>query len=44
MLVVKTSEGDYVLDNLTNTVKTLRASGYNIRSMSSPNPTRWTAG
>ena len=44
VLVVKTSEGDYVLDNLTNTVKTLRASGYNIRSMSSPNPTRWTAG
>ncbi|WP_186767257.1 transglutaminase-like cysteine peptidase [Devosia ginsengisoli] len=44
VLVVKTSEGDYVLDNLTNTIKTLRASGYNIRSMSSPNPTRWTAG
>lgn len=44
VLVVRTSEGDYVLDNLTNTVKTLRASGYNIRSMSSPNPTRWTAG
>ena len=44
VLVVKTSQGDYVLDNLTNSVKTLRASGYNIRSMSSPNPTRWTAG
>lgn len=44
VLVVKTSEGDYVLDNLTNTVKTLRASGYNIRTMSSPNPTRWNAG
>lgn len=44
VLVVRTSQGDYVLDNLTNTVKTLRASGYNIRSMSSPNPTRWTAG
>ena len=44
VLVVKTSQGDYVLDNLTNTVKTLRASGYNIRSMSSPNPTRWIAG
>jgi predicted transglutaminase-like cysteine proteinase len=44
VLVVKTSEGDYVLDNLTNSIKTLRASGYNIRSMSSPNPTRWTAG
>lgn len=44
VLVVKTSQGDYVLDNLTNSVKTLRASGYSIRSMSSPNPTRWTAG
>jgi len=44
VLVVKTSRGDYVLDNLTNTVKTLRASGYSIRSMSSPNPMRWTAG
>lgn len=44
VLIVRTSEGDYVLDNLNNTVKTLRASGYNIRSMSSPNPTRWVAG
>jgi len=44
VLVVRTSEGDFVLDNLTNSVKTLRASGYNIRSMSSPNPTRWVAG
>lgn len=44
VLVVKTSQGDYVLDNLTNTVKTLRASGYNIRSMSSSDPTRWNAG
>lgn len=44
VLVVKTSEGDYVLDNLTSSIKTLRASGYNIRTMSSPNPTRWTAG
>lgn len=44
VLVVKTSQGDYVLDNLTSSIKTLRASGYNIRSMSSPNPTRWTAG
>lgn len=44
VLVVKTSQGDYVLDNLTNTIKTLRASGYNIRSISSPNPMRWNAG
>lgn len=44
VLVVRTSDGDYVLDNLTNAIKTVRASGYNIRSMSSPNPMRWTAG
>lgn len=44
VLVVRTSEGDFVLDNLSNSVKTLRASGYNIRSMSSSDPTRWTAG
>lgn len=44
VLVVRTSEGDYVLDNLTNSVKTLRSSGYNIRSMSTSNPNSWTAG
>ena len=44
VLVVKTSSGDYVLDNLNNKVKTLRASGYSIRTMSSADPTRWTAG
>ena len=44
VLVVKTSQGDYVLDNLNNQVKTLRASGYNIRTMSSSDPTRWVAG
>ena len=44
VLVVKTSQGDYVLDNLNNQVKTLRASGYRIRSMSSSDPTRWVAG
>ncbi|MHA6297969.1 transglutaminase-like cysteine peptidase [Devosia sp. CAU 1758] len=44
VLVVRTSQGDYVLDNLSNSVKTLRASGYNIRSMSSSDPSRWTAG
>tara|TARA_R110000868_G_scaffold4752_1_gene29395 strand:- start:967 stop:1533 length:567 start_codon:yes stop_codon:yes gene_type:complete len=44
VLVVKTSQGDYVLDNLSNTVKSLRASGYKIRSMSSSNPNRWIAG
>ena len=44
VLVVKTSQGDYVLDNLSNQVKTLRASGYRILSMSSSDPTRWVAG
>ncbi|MGV8832910.1 MAG: transglutaminase-like cysteine peptidase [Devosia sp.] len=44
VLVVKTSQGDFVLDNMNNTVKTLRASGYIIRSMSSKNPNRWVAG
>lgn len=44
VLVVKTSQGDYVLDNLSNQVKTLRASGYRIHSMSSSDPTRWIAG
>ena len=42
VLVVRSSQGDYVLDNLTNSVKTVRASGYRIRSMSSANPTQWT--
>ena len=44
VLVVRTSEGDYVLDNLNNSVKTLRASGYTIRSISNANPTNWSAG
>jgi len=43
VLIVRTSEGDFVLDNLTNTVKTVSASGYSIRAMSSSNPLRWTA-
>jgi len=44
VLVVRTSQGDFVLDNLSGTVKTLRASGYKVRSMSSSDPQRWTAG
>lgn len=44
VLIVRTSQGDLVLDNLTNAIKTLRASGYKIRSMSSANPTAWIAG
>lgn len=44
ILVVKTSGGDVVLDNRSNTVKELRASGYRIQMMSSANPMRWVAG
>ncbi len=44
VLVIRTSEGDFVLDNLNNSVKTLRASGYTIRSMSTANPNNWSAG
>lgn len=44
ILVVKTSAGDVVLDNRSNTVKELRASGYRIQMMSSANPLRWVAG
>jgi predicted transglutaminase-like cysteine proteinase len=44
VLVVRTSQGDYVLDNLNNSVKTLRSSGYTIRSMSGSNANTWTAG
>lgn len=44
VLVVRTNDGDYVLDNLSGAVKTLRSSGYDIRSMSGADPMRWTAG
>lgn len=44
VLIVRTSQGDFVLDNLTDAIKPLQASGYKIRSMSSANPTSWTAG
>ncbi|WP_332689587.1 transglutaminase-like cysteine peptidase [Devosia sp.] len=44
ILVVKTSGGDVVLDNRSNAVKELRASGYRVQMMSSANPLRWVAG
>lgn len=44
VLVVRTNEGDLVLDNLSNGVKSLAGSGYRIRSMSSADPIRWTTG
>lgn len=44
ILIVKTTAGDIVLDNLSRTIKTLADTGYPVYSMSSPNPRRWTAG
>ena len=44
ILIVKTTSGDVVLDNLSRTVKTLRDSGYPIIAMSGANPKRWTRG
>lgn len=41
ILVVKTSAGDIVLDNLSGTVKTLAQSGYAIKAISTANPMRW---
>ena len=41
ILVVKTSAGDVVLDNLSSDTKTLRQSGYLIRAISTANPLRW---
>lgn len=44
VLVVRTSQGDYVLDNLTNAVRTVRQSGYDIRSISNADPMTWSVG
>lgn len=44
ILVVKTSEGDYVLDNIQKRVLLRAETGYNLRTMSSKNPLVWTAG
>lgn len=41
ILVVKTSAGDVVLDNLSSDTETLRQSGYAIRTISTANPLRW---
>lgn len=43
ILIVKTTGGDVVLDNLSRTVRTLAETGYPVYSMSGANPTRWTA-
>jgi predicted transglutaminase-like cysteine proteinase len=42
VLVVKTSGGDYVLDNLRQNVMTLRQSGYRVQFMSGQNPLQWS--
>jgi predicted transglutaminase-like cysteine proteinase len=42
ILVVHTSKGDFVLDNLNRTVRPLSQSGYRIISMSGADPQQWT--
>lgn len=44
ILVVRTSKGDFVLDNLSAEVKTRRAAGYRLQQMSTSNPLVWTTG
>jgi predicted transglutaminase-like cysteine proteinase len=41
VLVVKTSKGDLVLDNLTSAIKPLSQAGYSVISMSSADPAKW---
>ncbi len=44
VLVVRTTQGDYVLDNLTNRVKPWRATGYTFLKMQDPDaPHLWQA-
>jgi predicted transglutaminase-like cysteine proteinase len=42
VLVVKTSQGDYALDNLTGDIKSLRETGYRVVAMSGADPKRWS--
>jgi predicted transglutaminase-like cysteine proteinase len=41
ILVVKTDQGDYVLDNLSRSLLSLRKSGYQVLSMSGADPLVW---
>lgn len=41
ILVVKTTRGDYVLDNLNRSVRPLSQAGYRIVSISGANPRNW---
>ncbi|MCD7059672.1 transglutaminase-like cysteine peptidase [Pelagibacterium xiamenense] len=43
VLVVRTTEGDFVLDNLTNEVRAWNETGHRLIAMSSSNPRRWQA-
>jgi predicted transglutaminase-like cysteine proteinase len=44
VLVVRTDRGDYVLDNLTNQIRSWRATGYRwVKRQSIDNPQDWTA-
>jgi predicted transglutaminase-like cysteine proteinase len=42
ILIVKTSRGDYVLDNLTHAIRPLSQTGYRILSVSGANPRNWS--
>jgi predicted transglutaminase-like cysteine proteinase len=42
ILVVKTSKGDYALDNLNASVRPLSQTGYRIISQSGANPMKWS--
>jgi predicted transglutaminase-like cysteine proteinase len=41
ILIVKTDQGDYVLDNLARSLLSLRKSGYQVLSMSGADPLVW---
>ncbi|HZY69282.1 MAG TPA: transglutaminase-like cysteine peptidase [Devosia sp.] len=41
VLVVRTTSGDYVLDNLTDAIRPLPKSGYRVSAMSSSDPRVW---
>lgn len=43
ILIVRTSQGDLVLDNLTNAIKPVSQTGHRILSISGANPRNWTS-
>lgn len=43
ILIVRTNQGDLVLDNLTNAIKPISQTGHRILSMSGANPRNWTS-